>query len=72
MGKFEGAKKVGLRTKETNKIIAVYPEEFSGSDEEIKKTVKDWYYQQSCGAEDELLESFVDVLTEEEIKDRNL
>lgn len=72
MGKFEDAKKVGLRAKLSNKIIAVYPEEFKGSDEEIEKTVKDWYYQQSCGAEDELLESFVDVLTEEEIKSRNL
>lgn len=72
MSKYEGAKKIGLRAKESNKIIGVYPEEIKGSDEEIEKAVKDWYYKQSCAAENELLLSFVDVLTEEEIKSRNL
>lgn len=72
MRTFEGAKKIGIRSKETNKIIGIYPEKAQGSDEEIEKIVKDWYYQQGCSAEDELLLSFVDVLTEEEIKSRNL
>ena len=72
MGRFEDAKVIGIRAKETNKIIAIYPEKVKGSDEEIEQTVKDWYYQQSCSAEDELLLSFVDILTEEEIKSRNL
>lgn len=72
MRRLEDAKVIGIRLKETNKIIAIYPEKVKGSDEEIERTVKDWYYQQHCGAEDELLLSFVDVLTEEEIKSRNL
>ncbi len=72
MGRFEGAKFIGLRSKETNKIIGIYPEKIQGSDEEIEKAVKDWYYQQGCSAEDDLLSSFVDVLTDSEIKSRNL
>ena len=72
MGKFEDAKHVGLRAKETNKIIAVYPEPLKGTDEEIEKTVKDWHYEKSCGAENDLLLSFVDVLTDEEVKERGL
>ena len=72
MIKFEDAKKIGLRAKGTNKIIAIYPDELKGTNKEIEKTVRDWYYQQSCGAEDDLLSAFVDVLTDEEIKSRNL
>lgn len=72
MGKLEDAKVIGIRAKETNKIIAIYPEKVKGSDKEIEKTVRDWYYQQHCSAEDELLLSFVDVLTEDEIKSRGL
>ena len=72
MGRFEKAEFIGIRAKETNKIIAIYPDKVQGTDEEIEKTVQDWYYQQSCSAEDELLLSYVDVLTEDEIKSRNL
>lgn len=63
---------VGLRSKESNKLISVYPDKLKGSDEEIEKTVKDWHYKQSCEAEDDLASSFVDALTDEEIKSRNL
>ena len=72
MKKFEGAKKVGLRSKETGKLIAVYPHNLKSTDQETDKAVRDWYYQTSCAAEDELLYSYVDVLTDEEIKSRNL
>lgn len=72
MGRFEKAKVIGLRAKETNKIIAIYPDKVQGTDEEIEKVVRDWYYQQSCSAEDELLLSYVDVLTDDEIRSRNL
>lgn len=72
MKKFEGAKKVGLRSKESGKLIAVYPHNLKSTDKEIEKAVRDWYYQTSCEAEDELLSSYVDVLTEAEIKSRNL
>jgi len=68
MGNLENAKKVGLRNKKTDKIIAVYPNEVSGTDEEISKIVKDWYYMQNCSAEEKLTLSYVDSLTDEEIK----
>ena len=70
MGKFENAEKIGLRDKVSKKLLAVYPEKVSGSDKEIEKIVRDWYYQQSCAAEDQLLTAFVDVLTEHEIQSR--
>lgn len=70
MSRFENAKKVGLRDKQTEKIVAVYPNSFEGSEEEIIKAVKDWFYSTSCGAEDALLTLYVDALTENEIKER--
>ena len=70
MGNFESAKKLGLREKETNKILAVYPYKAEGTDAEINKIIRDWYYQQSCAAEDQLLTAYVDVLTDYEIKSR--
>ncbi|MDF2675487.1 MAG: hypothetical protein K0R09_3759 [Clostridiales bacterium] len=71
MDKFKNAEKVGLRDKSTKKLFAVYPNKVEGTDEEVAKVVKDWYYQQSCGSEDRLLTSYVDVLTEKEIKERS-
>ena len=70
MGKFENADKIGLRDKTTKKLIAVYPFNTKGSDAEIEKIVRDWYYEQSCQAEDQLLTAYVDALTENEIKSR--
>lgn len=57
---------VGLRDMVTDKLIAVYPHETTGSNEEIEKAVKDWYYSQGCENEEELKTSYVDILTEEE------
>jgi len=71
MSKFESAKKIGLRNKTTGKLISVYPYKVEGSDNEIQKVVRDWYYEQSCQAEDQLLDAYVDILTENEIKSRN-
>jgi hypothetical protein len=70
MGKFENAEKIGLRDKASDKLIAIYPFKAEGSDAEIDKAVRDWYYKQSCRAEDQLLTAYVDVLTEQEIKSR--
>lgn len=70
MSKFENAEKIGLRDKVSKQLIAVYPLAVTGTDAEIEKTVRDWYYKQSCQAEDQLLSAFVDVLTEHEIKSR--
>lgn len=70
MGKFTNAEKIGLRDEASKRLIAVYPFKAEGSDAEIEKTVRDWYYKQSCQAEDQLLTAYVDVLTEPEIKSR--
>lgn len=68
MGKFEQVRKIGLRDKTSQKLIAVYPFKPEGNDDEINKAVRDWYYKQSCQAEDQLLTAYVDALTESEIK----
>lgn len=68
MGKLERAEKIGLRDKTTKELIVVYPFKGVGTDAEIEKTVRDWYYIQSCKAEDQLLNAYVDVLTEQEMK----
>ena len=69
MGKLAKAEKVGLRDKETQRLIAVYPLQATGTYEEISETVRDWFYKQSCAAEDRLLTAYVDVLTEAELKE---
>ncbi len=66
MSRLNDAEKVGLRDKETKKIVAVYPYEAEGSDSEIEEKVKFWFYQQSCSAEDQLRDLFVDVVNNQE------
>lgn len=68
MSRFSDAEKVGLRDKETNRLIAVYPYKIEGSDKEIEDKVKFWFYQSSCSAEDQLRNSFVDVVAPDETK----
>ncbi len=67
MRHFKGTASVGLRDRETNRLIAVYPEKVDFSDN-VEKKVFDWYYTQSCSAENEMENYFVDVLNENEIK----
>jgi hypothetical protein len=68
MGKFGDSERVGLRDNDTKKLIAVYPYKPAGTDEEVTKTVRDWYYKQGCTEEDELRHAFVDLLNENEMK----
>ncbi|SHJ70574.1 hypothetical protein [Parasporobacterium paucivorans] len=68
MSKFSNAEKVGLRNKDTEKLLAVYPHRPEGNDDEIIKKVTDWYYSQNCAAEELMKNSYVDILTDEEIK----
>ncbi|MHB8130184.1 MAG: hypothetical protein ACYDEX_14420 [Mobilitalea sp.] len=68
MSKFEGVEKIGLRDKDTKKIIVVYPYKPEGTDAEIDKAVRDWYYSQHCAAEEKMRNAYVDLLTEDEIK----
>ncbi len=66
MNKFEYAEKIGLRDKTSKELIAVYPFKAEGTDAEIEKMVRDWYYKQNCKAEDEILNAYVDVVNERE------
>lgn len=59
---------VGLREKDTAKLVAVFPEKVSGNHDEVKKKVFDWYYKRSCEAEHELENLYVDPVTEKELK----
>lgn len=68
MGKFAGVEKLGLRDRETGKLIAVYPYKSEGTDAEIEEKVKYWYYQQGCENEEQLKNAYVDLLTENEMK----
>lgn len=66
MSKYQNAVAIGLRDKETNKAVALFPKKAEGSDAEIKEKVEFWFYQQSCAAEEELKKLYVDVLTAQE------
>lgn len=59
---------VGIRAKETQELLAAYPQPVEGDFEKIEDQVRFWYYQQSCEAEDFLQNTYVDVLNEHEIK----
>lgn len=68
MNIFSGAEKVGMRDIETDKLIAVYPYKLVGTQAEIEKAVRDWFYKQSCSAEEVMEKSYVGILTEEELE----
>jgi hypothetical protein len=67
MGRFEGAKYVGLRDRNTKEVIAVYPKTVKGTDAQVEKSVMDWYYTTSCEAENILLNAYVDVIKKDEL-----
>ncbi|OGO78799.1 MAG: hypothetical protein A2Y23_12600 [Clostridiales bacterium GWB2_37_7] len=58
---------VGLRSKKTHEIVAVYPNLVEGLNQEVEKMVKDWYYVQGCANEETLRHCFVDILRENEL-----
>lgn len=58
---------VGLRTKKTHEIIAVYPHQVDALNQETEKLVKDWYYVQGCANEETLRHCFVDIIRENEL-----
>lgn len=69
MTKFHGAERVGLRDRDTNKLIAVYPYKLEEGDYDmLEAKVRNWYYEQSCDAEDRMRNYYVDALTESELK----
>ena len=63
--------KLCLRDKNTDKLIAVYPYSVEGNLQEVEDKVKFWFYQQSCSAENELDNYYVDIMTENELRQMN-
>lgn len=63
--------KLCLRDKNTDKLIAVYPYSAEGNFQEVEEKVKFWFYQQSCSAENELDNYYVDIMTENELRQMN-
>jgi hypothetical protein len=66
---FEGVPMIGLKDNDTKKVIAVYPQKAEGTDDQIEKSVKDWYYATSCSAEDILTNAFVDKISKDELNE---
>jgi len=67
MKTFENAR-VGLRNKETGRLIAVFPDKVTGNMEQVKKGVFDWYYKTNCSAEEVMRDCTVDDLNDHELK----
>ena len=67
-GKLEASGRACLRDKETRDLIAVYPYKVTGTDEEIEKQVRYWFYQRDCGAEERMSRYIVDTLGPIELK----
>lgn len=60
---------VGIRDKETDELVAVYPEAVQKVNSDVKKKVLDWYYMQDCSTSENIEKYYVDALTEKEIKE---
>jgi hypothetical protein len=69
MSKFHGIINLGIKDKETYKILAVYPQKLDADKVDAEKTVLDWYYRQDCGTSENIENVYVDILTEREVKD---
>ncbi|NLK72652.1 MAG: hypothetical protein GX285_06520 [Clostridiales bacterium] len=67
-GKFEAAGRAGVRDKENDKLVAVYPYKVWGTDQEIKKKVKDWFYERNSDKCIDVENYYVDVLNPVELK----
>ena len=68
MGKFDGVQYLGIREKDTDKLVAVYMGELSGDDKAKEKKVIDWYYMKDCSTSEHIDDYYVDTLTEREMK----
>lgn len=49
-------------------MIAAYPDNVTGSMDQVRKEVLDWYYKTSCSAEETMRKCIVDDLSENELK----
>ena len=68
MNKFNGNIRLGIKDKETDKLIAIYPQPVENSSNDIKHKVLDWYYKQDCSTSENIENYYVDTITENEFK----
>lgn len=68
MGKFDGVKQLGIRDKETGKLVAVYTGELGGDDNAKARKALDWYYMKDCSTSEHIEEFYADNLTDNELK----
>ena len=68
MQKFTGNIRLGIKDKETDKLIAIYPQPVQNSNNDIKHKVLDWYYKQDCSTSENIENCYVDTITEKEFK----
>lgn len=66
--KYNANQHVGIKDKETGKIMAVYPHEVQENTKEFQNKVLDWYYKQGCSTSEYIENYYVDTVTEEQFK----
>ncbi len=67
-GKFEAAGRAGIRDKETEELVAVYPYKVNGTDQEIERKVHNWFYERNNDKCIEVANYYVDTLNPIELK----
>lgn len=67
MGKFDGAQQIGIREKETGKLVSVYTGNLEGDDKAKTIKVLDWYYMKDCSTSEHIKDYYVDNLTDKEL-----
>lgn len=67
-GKLEAAGRAGVRDKETDELVAVYPYKVNGTDQEIKNQVHHWFYERNSDKCIEVANYYVDTMTPMELK----
>ena len=59
---------MGIKDKETGKLVAAYPHTVEVNNKEIKDKILDWYYMQNCSTSENIEFYFADTISEEEFK----
>ncbi len=67
-GIIEAAGRAGVRNKDTNELVAVYPYKVWGEDGEIKSKVKDWFYDRNQDKCIDVADYYVDTLSPSELQ----
>lgn len=69
MTKFHGIVNLGIRDKDTEELLVVYPQKLDADKTDAEKVILDWYYKQDCGTSENIENVFVDLVTEKELRE---